>query len=64
MIKERTFIPVSEKFQHAIEMANEWMAQEGVTPISIETINRITGGDNRAVESHPAGVRIWYISKV
>jgi hypothetical protein len=63
MIKERTFVAMSEKFQRGIDLANAWMASENVKPINIETINRFTGGDSRDVESTPVGVRIWYIGR-
>lgn len=63
MIKECTFVPTSEKFEHAIAMANSWMTRENITPLNVETINRLSGGDIRPFESRPVGVRIWYTAK-
>lgn len=51
----------SEKgLEQAIARANQWLAENKVHLINIETIVTTTGGGMVSVDQHIAGIRVWY----
>ena len=46
--------------QDAVNAANAWMVESGITPLNVETIFESAGGGH-TVRTYERGVRIWYL---